>query len=93
MSRKGGAWDEMKRTISWTVDKLDPGEALEIQAQFESVDLPNGGGGAPKFPLLVRAEYATLFSSIELNSDFIDALSCPVKTKLTQSGRILHRKV
>jgi hypothetical protein len=92
MSRKGGAWDELKRTISWTLDSLEPGEALEIQAQFESVDIPSVGG-ALKFPLLVRAEYPALFSSVEMNSDFIDALSTPIKIKLSQSGRVLHRKV
>ena len=37
MSRKGGVWDEMKRTISWVVPQLQPGEALEVQAQFESI--------------------------------------------------------
>jgi tripartite-type tricarboxylate transporter receptor subunit TctC len=92
MSRKGGAWDELKRTISWTVDSLEPGEALEIQAQFESADIPSAGG-ALKFPLLVRAEHGALFSSVEMNSDFIDALSTPVKIELSQSGRVLHRKV
>ena len=91
MSRKGGVWDEMKRTIAWKVDQLVPGEALEIQTQFQSSG--EDVGGTTRFPVLVRAEYPVLFSSVELNSDFHDALSRPVKIKLSESSRVLHRKV
>ena len=35
MSRRGGVWDEMKRTISWIIDSMEPGTAIEVQAQFE----------------------------------------------------------
>jgi len=95
MSRRGGVWDEMKRTISWTVERLDPGQALEVQLQFECMD--NGAVGGlrqtPKFPVLVRADCPTLFSSIDLNSDYSDGLHTPVKVRVHASGRILHRKV
>lgn len=92
MSRRGGVWDEMKRTISWNVEQLEPGEALEVQVQFESLDM-GGGDRAPKFPLLVRAECPLLFSSVELKSDFSEELPSSVEMKLNSSGRILHRKV
>jgi len=36
MSRKGGVWDEMKRTLIWNIPKLDPGEIVDIQAQFKN---------------------------------------------------------
>jgi hypothetical protein len=91
MSREGGVWNEMKRTISWNVDKLEPGEALEVQLQFESMD--GSWEREPKFPVLVRADCPCLFSSLELKSDFSDGLSNVVKTKLSTSARVLHRKV
>jgi hypothetical protein len=40
MSRKGGIWDEMKRSLVWTIQQLGPGETVDIQAQFKVV----GGG-------------------------------------------------
>ena len=93
MSRRGGVWDDMKRTISWGVDKLDPGEALEVQLQFESMD-DGWGDRIPKFPVLVRADFpSSLFSSVELNSAFSDGLTTPVQLQVNVSGRVLHRKV
>lgn len=91
MSRNGGVWDEMKRTICWSVDRLDPGQALEVQLQFESTD--GRWERTPKFPILIRADYPALFSAIELNSDYSDGLSSPVELKVNTSSRILHRKV
>jgi hypothetical protein len=86
MSRKGGVWEELKRTLSWRIDELEPGKALEIQAQFsllDKVDKP------PKFPVLVRCDYPSLFSGVELTVDE----GSSVKMKLNESARILHRKV
>jgi hypothetical protein len=37
LSRQGGVWDELKRTVTWTIPQMIPGEALEIQAQFETI--------------------------------------------------------
>lgn len=91
MSRRGGVWDEMKRTISWVVQKLDAGEALEVQAQFESID--GETDRTPKFPVLVRGDYPSIFSSLELKADFRDVLAQPINMKLNLSGRVIHRKV
>jgi hypothetical protein len=91
MSLPGGTWNEMKRTISWSVDCLQPGEALELQLQFESMD--GTWQREPKFPVLVRAECPCLFSSLEVRSDFSDGLSRLVNTAVSTSGRVLHRKV
>lgn len=91
MSRQGGVWDYMKRTISWGVDKLEPGQALEVQLQFDSVD--GHGGRTPKFPILVRADFHQLLSSVECRSDFSDGMSAQVKLKVHATARVIHRKV
>lgn len=92
MSRKGGVWDDMKRTLSWAIDALDPGEALEIQAQFEIVD-DRDLVRVPNFPALVRCEYPALFSSLQLDENCNESLETPLRLKLNKSTRILHRKV
>ena len=70
MSRKGGVWDEMKRTICWTLQKLDPGEVLEIQAQFQSGNLQNLANVNLQFPVLVRADVPYSFSGIGISTDY-----------------------
>jgi hypothetical protein len=91
MSRPGGTWNEMKRVISWDVDRLEPGEAMEVQLQFESMD--GTWDREPKFPVLVRADCPRLFTSLELRSDFSDGLSRLVGAAVSTSARVLHRKV
>lgn len=91
MSRPGGVWNEMKRVISWDVDRLEPGEAMEVQLQFESMD--GTWDREPKFPVLVRADCPRLFTSLELRSDYSDGLSRLVSASVTTSARVLHRKV
>jgi len=97
MSRQGGLWDEMKRTVSWSIPNLDPGEAMEIQAQFHSL---NAGGTHSAtmdrlltFPVLVRCDYPKLFSSVEVVAEYVDSLSSPIKIIVDSSARIIHRKV
>jgi hypothetical protein len=89
MSRRGGHWEELKRTLSWSVNELQPGKALEIQAQFGL--LPDAR--EPKFPILVRCDYPALFSSIEVSADAETEGSTPIRMILSPSSRILHRKV
>ena len=105
MSRKGGVWDEMKRTICWTVEKLDPGEVLEIQAQFQSGKLHNLAQVDLQFPVLVRADVPLLFSGIDVSTECHSANdgkvgdegdvpnTVNVKSSVTKCTRILHRKV
>lgn len=96
LSRKGGLWDELKRTVSWTLDEMTPGQALEIQAQFEILegDSNSSLGRSPKFPILVRCEYESLLSCVEIKFDYHDSLSKPVETELKKlSARVIHRKV
>lgn len=95
MSRKGGVWDAMKRIICWKVDKLEPGEALEIQAQFQSASsMPSPPPSDLQFPVLIRCDIPYLFSGITLSADCIDdAESAPVTIEVSHSTRILHRKV
>jgi hypothetical protein len=85
MSRKGGSWDELKRTLTWCIASLAPGEALEIQAQFP---LMEDNSRVLKFPVLVQCQYNFLFSNV--------AVSCKdnnVRLALSTSGQVLHRKV
>ena len=70
MSRKGGVWDEIKRTICWTLQKLDPGEVLEIQAQFQSGNLQNLSDVNLQFPVLVRADVPYSFSGVGISTDY-----------------------
>lgn len=94
MSRKGGVWDEMKRTICWTVEKLEPGEVLEIQAQFQSGKKQNLAHVDLQFPVLVRADVQKLFSGLNVSTEYNqDSESAPVKSNVSHSTRILHRKV
>ena len=89
LSRAGGAWEELKRTVSWKVDEIQPGKALEIQAQFPLLEDANNSPSSktPRFPVLVRGSYSPLFGGIVIEADG----SQPIK--LTESGRVLHRKV
>lgn len=109
MSRKGGVWDELKRTICWTIEKLDPGEVLEIQAQFQSGKLQNLADVDLQFPVLVRADIPHLFSGIHVSTDCntnaeqeddnkppddtTTTAQQSVKSTVTRCTRILHRKV
>ena len=89
MSRRGGIWDEMKRTISWIVASLEPGSAIEVQAQFEAVE---GSSQEPQFPVMVRAEYPKLFSGVEVTTADV-ATAGAINMKLHESARVLHRKI
>ena len=98
MSRKGGVWDEMKRTLIWTIPKLNPGEIVDIQAQFkcnttETGLSPSQSFGSFKFPVLARCNGVTNFSKIDVNSDYNEDGSSPVGLELERSATILYRKV
>lgn len=54
MSKNGGIWDPMKRVIIYRCEKLDPGETLEIQMQFEYLAASRENQDMPRFPVLVR---------------------------------------
>jgi len=87
LSRPGGSWEELKRTVSWKVDEIEPGKALEIQAQFPLLEETTKMSKTPRFPILVRCSYKPLYAGIGIEIDG------PEKLKLTESGRVLHRKV
>lgn len=96
MSRRGGVWNEMKRSLVWNVSKLDPGEIIDIQAQFKC----NTNGGASdrrfeshKFAVLARCKGDTSFSKIDLNTDYSEDGSCSVEMNLERSATILYRKI
>ena len=100
MSRKGGVWDEMKRTLIWTIQQLNPGEICDIQAQFKCnvgmlSQTAGGGGGfeSYKFPVLARCHGDTNFSKIDTNSDYNQEGSTPVQLDIERSATILFRKI
>jgi hypothetical protein len=96
MSRKGGVWDDIKRSLVWSITKLDPGEIIDIQAQFKC----NAEGGPSerdvesfKFPVLARCKGDTNFSKIDLNTDYNEDGSSPIGMDLKRSATILYRKI
>jgi len=96
MSRRGGVWEKMKRTLIWNIDKLDPGEIIDIQAQFKSNMEREPGEGISeyyKFPVLARCNGNTSFSKIDLNTDYKEDGSCPIGIDLERSATTLYRKV
>lgn len=97
MSRKGGIWDEMKRTLIWNIQKLEPGEILDIQAQFRfirgAMPIPGIGDESSRFPVLARCNGTVAFSRIDLNAEYTQEGSTPVELTTERSGMVLFRKV
>ena len=89
-SRKGGLWDGMKRTLFWTHGRLQPGEMIEIRAQFDCID--GGDSMVSNFPILTRCDGKSLFSRVELTSDYTDNQSFPVTLFVEQRSRVIYRK-
>ena len=95
LTRQGGVWDGMKRVVAWSVDRLLPGELIEIQAQFQFVVKKVDPRTVPKFPVLVRCDAMNeQFSKIDLVlGSSHESLFIPPKMNLSRSVRIVHRKV
>jgi len=93
----GSVWDSMKRVVAWPLNNIEPGQLLEVQAQFEfeSPSKPDAPPPAtPKFPVLVRCDAKDeQFSDLQLSTDANDNQFRPIKLKVSRSVRILHRKV
>lgn len=94
-SQEGGVWDSMKRVVAWSLDDIEPGQLLEVQAQFEfESTLLASERAAPKFPILVRCDAKDdQFSDLQLNTEVNGNQFRPIKLKVSRSVRILHRKV
>ncbi len=92
MSRRGGSWDDLKRTLTWSIATLGPGEAVEIQAQFPFVDDDEDASrdriSGPKFPVLVQCDCSHLFSKVQVTTN-----DDTLRINATMSGLLLHRKV
>eukprot|EP00536_Pseudo-nitzschia_multiseries_P006513 jgi/Psemu1/324367/estExt_fgenesh1_pg.C_1390017 len=105
MSRKGGVWDEIKRTLTWSISNLTPGETVDIQVQFKNntkrgalqstAHAAGAGNGleSPKFPVLARCKGGMSFSKIDMNTDYNEDGSSPVGVELERSATVLYRKV
>ena len=98
MSRRGGVWNDMKRSLVWNISKLDPGEIIDIQAQFKSTTEQEGPSGdrfesQHKFAVLARCKGDTNFSKIDLDTDYKEDGSCTVEMDSERSATILYRKI
>ena len=98
ISRKGGVWDVMKRTLSWVIPELSAGEVIDIQAQFkcqpQQPQQPN-----PNFPVLVQCTGNTNFSKIQLDAQDTSVSADgsndgnPMILKIEKIANVLYRKV
>lgn len=94
MSRRGGIWNDLKRSLLWNIRTLDPGETIDIQAQFKTTNPERGSGEeSQKFAVMARCKGDTSFSKIRLDTDFREDGSSPVGIDLERSTTILYRKV
>lgn len=103
MAKRGGIWDQMKRTISWSSRSIKPGETKELQIQLQFDSERNDGSdlyskdNAPTFPVLLRFDTKDeLLSSVDIelgNPSEDDFLFEEYAMKLTKSIRVIHRKV
>lgn len=98
MSREGGVWDDMKRTLIWTIPKLKSGEIVDVQAQFKSDEVhsklaPGAGFESLKFPVLARCNGDANFSKINMNTDYTEDESNAVGLEFERSATVLYRKL
>ncbi|KAG7359800.1 hypothetical protein IV203_034898 [Nitzschia inconspicua] len=94
MSRKDGVWDSMKRSLTWTIPKLLPGEIVDIQAQFKAREgVKQLTENSSNFPVLARSNGSTTFSRIDLNSDYTKDGNIPVDIDVQRSCTVLYRKI
>jgi hypothetical protein len=97
MSRKGGVWDEMKRSLVWNIQQLEPGEIVDIQTQFKcikgAISTPGIGDEYSRFPVLARCSGSAAFSRVDLNTEYTQEGSTPVELTMERSGIVLYRKV
>jgi hypothetical protein len=91
MSRKGGQWDDMKRTLSWTLDRLAPGDAIDMQAIFANVQ--NGNPTERRFPILLQCRGDELFSKVEAHGNTVEEPSQRLRLDVAQLSTVLFRKV
>lgn len=94
-----GKWNELQRTLAWTLDTLSPGDAREWQLalpRLEEQSLEVPGEDPPRFPLVVRAEQDAHWSGMWVTvatPAFSDDSAMQPKLVLETSGAVLHRKV
>jgi hypothetical protein len=90
-SRQGGMWDDLKRTLCWTHDELEAGEKMDIKAQFQCTESDNA---TPTLPILTRCDGGSLFSRVEVCSDYTDDSSPAVQLYIDQiKSTVLYRYV
>jgi hypothetical protein len=93
MSRKDGVWDTMKRSLTWIIQELAPGNIIDIQAQFKIIEGVSSSEASSRFPVLARLKGNTTFSRIDVNSDYTGEGSVPVDIEVQRSSTVLYRKI
>ena len=59
VSLEGVTWDPMKRVIIYNCEKMESGQTVDVQLQFEYMPNSNDSkevANLPRFPVLVRCE-------------------------------------
>eukprot|EP00934_Nitzschia_sp_Nitz4_P005417 Nitzschia sp. Nitz4//scaffold391_size11912//4640//6216//NITZ4_009007-RA/size11912-augustus-gene-0.1-mRNA-1//1//CDS//3329550200//5407//frame0 len=84
-------WDDMQRTLSWTLDSLPPGDVMDVQALF----VTHVPADQLQFPVLVRCDGDTLFSKVQLEATtpMIGGGMGKVDLAIQTKTRVLYRKV
>ena len=90
LSMTGGVWDEVKRTVSWYIDEINPGQAVEFQIELETSlhDI-----ATCQFPVLVRADCSSSLSQIQVLPEICDSNGRSCLARVMYSSRTLHRKL
>jgi hypothetical protein len=96
MSRQGGVWDPIKRVIVYKYEKIECGETVDLQMQFDYVpSIRKDGQNAmlPRFPVLVRCNSMNeSLSNVQLDVGGGDERAV-FEMHLDKSFQLFHRKI
>jgi hypothetical protein len=90
MLRGNGDFNELQRTISWSLDELEKGESFMVCAQAKLWD-PRGKDTVAAFPVLLRCKSSDQFSDLLLNLESAEGYPSSVTLNTNYSFRLLHR--
>lgn len=93
VSRGDGVFDDLKRTIKWTVPDLPKGESFMVSAQAQLWSSARSEDHVNlKFPVLLRCHSdVDQISNVELRAVEADGFPSTVSFSRTFSFRLLHR--
>jgi hypothetical protein len=88
--RGNGDFNELQRTISWSLDELEKGESFMVCAQAQLWDAP-GEETVAAFPVLLRCKSSDQISDLLLNLESAEGYPSSVTLNTNYSFRLLHR--